>query len=704
MGSVTLKRILLVEDNAGDARLIQEMFRDHHVELSHTDCMRDAEAFLMGHSVDVVLLDLGLPDAQGLDAVRRTIAIASRTPIVVLSGSDDESLAVEAMQRGAQDYLIKGQLEARELIRALRYAIERKLIEEALFAEKERAQVTLDSIGDGVICTDLEGNITFLNRGAETMTGWSLAEILQKPMTEVIQILDSTTRAASPNLLERTKLRDRIQPHSSSSLLVRRNGDGIPVEDSVSPIRDRVGEIVGFVYILRDVSATRAMKEQITHSAHHDFLTGLPNRLLLNDRITQSIGLARLHGHHLAVLFLDLDGFKHVNDSLGHPKGDRLLQAIGASLVGSIEAPVTVSRQGGDEFVVLVPEVTNAVDVTTIALRMLKAVEAAHIEDHHDLRITTSIGVSIYPNDGTDAETLIKNADTAMYQAKDGGRQSYKFFTPAMNTRAVQRQRVEEHLRRALERQEFELYYQPKINLISGSISGVEALIRWNHPTLGEVSPAVFIPIAEDSGLILPIGKWVLAEACKHACEWQNAGLPGITMAVNVSAVQFRNDDFLESFMGILDESGLDPRCLEVEVTESALMKRAEPMAFILQTLRSKGIRISIDDFGTGYCSLSYLRKFPLDSMKIDQSFVRQISTTPDETMIVSAIINMAHSLGLRVIAEGVETEEELAFLRERHCEEAQGYYFSRPIPAHALVTLLGSPPQPVTTVPALSV
>ena len=328
----------------------------------------------------------------------------------------------------------------------------------------------------------------------------------------------------------------------------------------------------------------------------------------------------------------------------------------------------------------LLSEIALSEDAALSARRILQAVAEAHSLDQHDLHITTSIGVSVYPDDGLDSETLIKNADTAMYQAKEQGRQSYRFFKPAMNVRAVERQSIEESLRRALDRHEFTLHYQPKINLRAGEISGAEALIRWTHPVRGPISPAEFIPVAEDSGLILPIGNWVLREACKQARAWLDAGLQLGTMAVNISAMEFRDDDFLDGVFSILKETGLQPQTLELELTESVLMKRTESTESILKALRANGVQLAIDDFGTGYSSLSYLRKFPVDALKIDQSFVRQITTSPDDTTIVTAVVSMGRSLKLRVVAEGVETAQELAFLQSLQCDQAQGYYFSRPV------------------------
>ncbi len=692
MSNKSINVLLLVEDNLGDARLFREMLKDldlRQINLVHVQCMNEAEKHFGENAVDIILLDLGLPDAQGLGAIRRTHFFAPHIPLVVLTGLDDEAMATQALQEGAQDYLIKGQIDGRSLLRSLRYAIERKSMEEALFEEKERAQVTLNCIGDAVACTNSAGNISFLNPVAEKLTGWLLVEAIGRPMADVLRILDAASREAIPNPMVMELGPYRTLHLRPNSVLVRRDGFEISIEDCVAPIHDREGCATGAVIVFRDVSATRAMALQIIHSAEHDFLTGLPNRLLLNDRVNQAIGMAPRHLKKVAVLFLDLDGFKHINDSLGHPTGDKLLQSIAKRLVECVRTSDTVSRQGGDEFVVLLSEVNQPEDTAITARRMLQAVAEAHSIDHHDLHVTSSIGVSVYPDDGLDAETLIKNADTAMYQAKENGRQGYQFFKSAMNVRAVERQSIEESLRRALEKQEFTLHYQPKINLESGKITGAEALLRWTHPTRGQVAPAQFIPVAEDCGLILPIGKWVLREACRQAQTWMDAGLRPTSMAVNISAIELRNENFLEGVLETLMDTGLAARFLELELTESVLMKHAESTESILKALRARGVQVSVDDFGTGYSSLSYLRKFPIDALKIDQSFVRQITTTPEETTIVAAIISMGRSLKLRVVAEGVETQKELEFLQLHQCDEAQGYYFSRPMVPEAFARLL---------------
>lgn len=430
-------------------------------------------------------------------------------------------------------------------------------------------------------------------------------------------------------------------------------------------------------------------KIQLDHLAHHDVLTDLPNRILLKKRLNQAIELARSQSRAVAVMFMDLDQFKCINDSLGHAVGDQLLQSVAQRLVGCVRYSDTVSRQGGDEFVLLLPYIEHAEDAARSAQKMLAALALPHRIGQHDLHIGVSIGISLFPDDGQDAETLIKSADTAMYYAKENGRNSYKFFEQSMNVKAVQRQSIEAGLRRALERQEFVLAYQPKVNLRSGTIVGVEALIRWQHPELGLLLPAQFVPVAEACGLILPIGRWVLREACTQARNWIQTGLPPITVAVNTSAIEFRAMDFLENVRTTLRETGLDPRYLELELTESILMRDPESAGTVLRALADSGVKLAVDDFGTGYSSLSYLRQFPIDTLKIDQSFVNQMTSNLDDATIVSAVISMGKSLKRRVIAEGVETADQRVFLMAHHCDEGQGYYFSRPVVADTLATLL---------------
>src|SRR6202158_6125871 len=624
---------------------------------------------LSKRGIAAVLLALSLPDSQGIEAVNKLLAAAPDVPILILGGNANEALAKQAVGCGAQDYLLPGHLDSYSLPRALRNAIERKAVEDALFVEKERAVVTLNSIGDAVLCTDISGNITYLNLVAETMTGWRREEATGQPLAEVFRIIDGATRKTARDPMEMAVKKNSTVGLTVNCILIRRDGFESPIEDSAAPIHDRAGRVIGAVIVFHDVSAAQAMSLQMTYSAQHDLVTNLPNRLLLNDRVSQAIALARRQNRPVAVIFLDLDRSKYINDSLGHATGDKLLQSVSKRLLAGVRRSDTVSRQGGDEFVILLSEIAYPEVAATSARKILLSLSSPHSIDGKDLDIDGSIGISVYPEDGEDAETLIKNADTAMYHAKERGRNNFQFFKAEMNLKAVERQSLEGSLRRALEREEFLLHYQPKVNLDTGEITGVEALIRWQHPDRGLVPPSQFVPIAEDCGLILQIGRWVLREACRQARAWQNAGLPPVPIAVNVSAVEFRDRDFVEGVRAILSETGLEARYLELELTEGVLMEDAESTAYVLQELKMMGVHLAVDDFGTGYSSLSYLRQFPIDFLKIDQSFVRQMTADLDNSSIVSAIINMGKSLKHLVVAEGIETQEQRGYLQDQHCE-----------------------------------
>jgi diguanylate cyclase (GGDEF)-like protein/PAS domain S-box-containing protein len=646
-------------------------------------------ARLSKRGIDAVLLALSLPDSQGIKTFDKLFNAAPDVPILILGGNDNEALAKEAVGRGAQDYLLPDHLDGYSLPRALRNAIERKAVEDALYVEKERAVVTLNSIGDAVLSTDISGSITYLNFVAESMTGWCREEATGKRLAEVFRIIDGPTRKPARDPMEMAVEQNRTVGLTVNCVLIRRDGFESAIEDSAAPIHDRAGHVTGAVIVFHDVSAARAMSDQMTHSAQHDVVTNLPNRLLLNDRITQSISLARRQKRPIALIFLDLDRFKNINDSLGHATGDKLLQSVSKRLLAGVRGSDTVSRQGGDEFVILLSEITHPEDAATSAKKLLHSLRAPHSIGGQELHINGSIGISVYPKNGEDAETLIKNADTAMYHAKESGRDNFQFFTADMNLKAVERQSLEGSLRRALEREEFLLHYQPEVNLDTGEITGVEALIRWQQPDRGLIAPSQFVPVAEDCGLIVHIGRWVLREACRQARAWQNAGLPPLPIAVNVSAVEFRDKGFVEGVRAILSETGLQARYLELELTERVLMQDAESTASVLQELKMMGVHLAVDDFGTGYSSLSYLRQFPIDVLKIDRSFVHRITADPDDSSIVSAIIHMGKSLKHRVIAEGIETQEEMAYLQTQRCTEGQGYLFSRPLCAAQFAHLL---------------
>lgn len=685
-------RILLIEDNPADAKVIREALADARgcrFDVESARQLSEGLERLSQEGIEAVLLDLSLPESQDIETFNKLLLAAPYVPIVVLGSSNDGNFAMQAVDRGAQDYLLKDHLNSYSLTQALRNAIERKAAEEALFLEKERAQVTLNCIGDAVISTDISGNITFLNPVAERMTGWSREEALQRPFAEVLQIIDGATREPIHNPMELAIRHNKTVGLNPHCILIRRGGFESAIEDSIAPIHSRNGQVTGAVMVFHDVSETRALALRATHLAQHDFLTDLPNGRLLNDRITQAIALARRNGKQLAVLFVDLDGFKHINDSLGHEIGDKLLQSVAQRSLACVRGSDTVSRWGGDEFVVLLSEIENSEDPAISAAKLLTALSSTHFIAPHDLCVTASIGISVYPVDGQDAEVLIKSADTAMYRAKENGRNNYQFFKPDMHVRAVERQSLEAGLRRSLERKELVLHYQPQINLATGEIAGAEALLRWMHPDRGLVPPGQFVPIAEDCGLIVPITRWVLREACGQARAWMDAGLHPIPVAVNISTVDLRTKDFVEGVRGILKDTRLEPRYLELELTERVLLEDGKSAIPVLQALKALGVRLAVDDFGTGYSNLSYLRRLPFDTLKIGRSFVRDINVNADDVAIVSAVISIGNILGKRVVAEGIETREQLEFLQFQCCDEGQGHYFSPAVIAEHFSQLL---------------
>jgi diguanylate cyclase (GGDEF)-like protein/PAS domain S-box-containing protein len=566
-----------------------------------------------------------------------------------------------------------------------------KATEDALFDEMELVETTLNSIADAVLTVDIHGKVTYMNQAAERMTGWSRDKALGMPSTDVLRIIDSSTRKTADDPLSRAINEDRTVRLAKGTALLGRHGVELLIEDVSSPIHNAGGQVTGAVVVLQDITETQALSERMTHLAQHDFLTGLPNRLLLTDRLARAVEISRRQGKQVALLYMDVDYFKHINDSLGHVIGDQLLQSVATRLAGCVRGMDTVCRQGGDEFVILLPEIEHPEDVIHIAEKMLAAIAVPHIIDSHVLHVSLSIGISIYPDDGDDVTAIIQNADAAMYHAKANGRNNFQFFRAEMNTHAIQRMAIERGLRRALKNGEFLLHYQPKVNFVSGKITGAEALLRWQDPDEGMVLPTQFIQIAEESGLIVPIGQWVLREACRQVQTWLDAGLEAVPVAVNISAMEFRNSRFLECLVMILQETGMAPQYLELELTESVLMHNADVSVVMLGRLRSMGLSLAVDDFGTGYSSLSYLQRFPINTLKIDQSFVHDLATNRDDATIVSAVIAMGRNLNQQVIAEGVETGEQFSFLQAQHCDEGQGFHFSPPLPAEAFGLLLGT-------------
>jgi diguanylate cyclase (GGDEF)-like protein len=448
------------------------------------------------------------------------------------------------------------------------------------------------------------------------------------------------------------------------------------------------GDVVGRVWSFRDITERMRAQDMIKHLAYHDGLTDLPNRTLLNDRLTVALAQARRKERMLAVMFLDLDQFKVVNDTVGHGEGDLLLRSVGDRLTSLVRDCDTIARVGGDEFAILSSEIGDAEDAAKVANRILDGFRRPFERKGYTFYFTASIGIALYPGDGEDGETLLRNADMAMYHAKERGKNGYQLFTRDINARIEQRAVLERDLRRGLERGEFVVHYQPQVDIDAGQIVGTEALLRWRHPDWGLTLPADFLRVAEDTGLIVPLGDWVLRTACAQHQAWKKAGYP-LRLAVNISARQLQQRDLTIMVAQVLEETNLDPHHLQLEITEDAAMDDVDFTIEVLRCFRQMGIQIAIDDFGTGYSSLSYLKRFPVNVVKIDRSFVRDLITDPNDAAIATAVINMAHALNLRVVAEGVETEEQLAFLRERQCDEFQGFLFSKPEPAEKLDKML---------------
>lgn len=530
-----------------------------------------------------------------------------------------------------------------------------------------------------------DGRYTTVNSAMARMLGYDSPQELVASITDISQqvYVDPKSRDEFKRLL-----REEGTVRGFECQIYRKDGSKMWISANARAVF-KDGVLVAYDGMNEDITARKVAEERVQYLAYYDALTALPNRTLLQDRLTKALATARRQKGKVALLFLDLDRFKTVNDSLGHSVGDLLLQEVAERLTRSAREQDTVARVGGDEFLIVLTGVKDIADAGVAAERIVHAMTEEFVVQGHALSMSSSLGISIFPEHGVDGETLLKNADAAMYCAKENGRNSFRFFTREMNAQVVERLTLENSLRSALDRKEFFLMYQPQMDIASGMVTGLEALLRWRHPKLGLVPPDKFIRVAENCGLILPIGEWVLRTACAQARKWQDQGLPAVPVAVNTSAVQFRQESFCELIGNVLHETGLAPQYLELELTESLLVSNADVTLSVLRKLKAMGLTLSIDDFGTGYSSLSYLKQFPVSKLKIDRSFVREAAVNSDDAAIAAAIISMARSLNLKVVAEGVENDAQMSFLRAHHCDEIQGYYFSKPLPVDEVVDKL---------------
>ena len=563
------------------------------------------------------------------------------------------------------------------LLATVRDITERKHAEEALLFKTALLEAQAETTIDGILVVDEHDHIVLANK--QFGLAFGVPDELLSTRDDLAVRKYVTDRVAAPDaFVDRVEyLYSHRDEHSRDELRFK---NGKIFDRYSAPLADSKGQYRGRIWYFRDITDRKVAEERVQYLAYYDALTGLPNRILLQDRLSKALASARRQRNKVALLFLDLDRFKNINDSLGHSVGDLLLQHVAQRLRTSAREQDTVARLGGDEFLIVLPNINDIQDAAAAAERLMDTMTAEFVLQGHSLGISCSLGISVSPEHGTDGETLIKNADSAMYCAKGNGRNSFRFFTEEMNAQVVERLTLENSLRLALEKKELFLVYQPQMNIATGRITGLEALLRWQHPELGVVPPDKFIRIAENSGLIVPIGEWVLRTACSQARKWQDEGLLAGTVAVNVSAVQFRQEGFCELIRGVLRETGLPSHYLELELTEGLLLWNEDVMFSVLHELQARGLRLAIDDFGTGYSSLSYLKQFPVNKLKIDRSFIRDVAVNPDDAAITAAITGMAKSLNLKVIAQGVENEAQMSFLRTHQCDEIQGYYFSKPL------------------------
>jgi diguanylate cyclase (GGDEF)-like protein/PAS domain S-box-containing protein len=662
--------------NSGAERLLgytpEEMIGKRSILELHSPDELEAHAadLLMQYGERLSAFDVLAHRAErdGLEEREWTYLKKDGTPVTVL-------LSVTALRR--EDGWLTGFLHVANDV------TERKQVEAMLRRQSAAMSASMDGIG--IVNEKLE--FTFVNDGLAKLYGYAnLQSMIGMCLPDLYEA--STNERFTNTILPIVAQRGRWRGEATG---LRRDGLTFPQEISITSI-----EGGGLVIVVRDITERTYAEEQIKHLAYHDALTALPNRLLFKDRLTVAISHAQRERSKLAVLFLDLDRFKVINDSLGHNIGDHLLQSVAARVQSCLRDSDTVARLGGDEFTLLLPSLSVAEDAAVVAQKILDAVRYPFHVEGRELFVTTSIGISLYPDDGQDAEALIKNADTAMYQAKEQGRDNYQLFNAFINAKALQRIALEHGLRKALANQELSVHYQPIFDFRLNRITGMEALLRWNHPTMGMIPPAVFIPLAEAIGVMVPLGTWAMRTACVQAKEWHDAGFRGLTLAVNLAVCQLTQPDLLERVREVLDETGLPPRLLELEITESSAMQNPEQSMRTLYDLKKIGLRISLDDFGTGHSSLSYIKRFPIDTLKIDQSFVRDITSDPDTAAIVIAIIAMAHSLRLKVIAEGVEFAEQANFLKRNGCDQMQGYLIKAPVPADKFLALVEAAADPL--------
>jgi diguanylate cyclase (GGDEF)-like protein/PAS domain S-box-containing protein len=689
MKEKTSIRVLFIEDSKVDVELtVLELDQDgFDVSWERVELEGDVKQALSLRRPQVILADFSMPGFSGMEALRLARVTAPDVPFIFVSGTIGEERAIEAIRLGATDYVLKDNLRrlGTSVRRALSEAVERG---RARTAEEERARLVeiLEATSDCVSMSDPAGRVIYLNAAGRKLIGLAESAGAGGQMSEIHppwarELIEREGRPAAA----------RAGSWHAETAIKGADGTDIPVSQVIIAHRGPEGEIRFFSTIARDIRERKAYEAQLQYLAHHDALTGLPNRALLGDRALQAMAHAKRGGRPTALLVVDLDRFKLVNEGYSHAAGDALLRLVAERLRGAVREGDTVARLGADEFGVLATDLARPDDVLTVVRKIQDSMRSPFLLDRRELHITVSIGASIFPRDGEEFDILLSNADAAMQRVKAEGRNGFQFYAQAMTRQATDRLELESELRLALERGDLELHYQPQVVFANGRIIGAEALMRWQHQGRGWISPLQFVPIAEESDLIYPLGEFALVQSCRQVKNWDDAGYRPLRIAVNVSARQFRDPGFVETVERALRAAELDPGRLDLELTEGILVEKREEAVAILKRLKALGVQIAVDDFGTGYSSLSYLSRLPIDCLKIDRSFVNRVNEHGHDAAIAQAVISLAHSLGLRVVAEGVETAEQMGFLSAHGCDEGQGYLYSPAVRADAMANLLAN-------------
>jgi len=667
------RTLLIVDDEENILKALARLLRREGYRILTANSAQVGLQLLEYNDVNVIISDQRMPHMTGVEFLSRVKDLYPDTMRIVLSAYSDFSAVTDAINKGAIYKFFTKPWDDGLMRTNIKEAFHRS---ELMWKNNQLTRV-FESTIEGIMITSTQGIIQSVNPAFTEITGY-----------EADEAIGHTPRILHSGRQDKMFYEDMWQSLGETGQWQgeiwnrRKNGEVYPEWLSITAIHDGSGKTSQYVSLFNDITEQKENEARIAHQAYHDALTDLPNRLLFHDRLDVALAHARRNNKMLAVMFLDLDRFKNINDSLGHFAGDCLLQGVAERLTHCVRQEDTVARMGGDEFTILlshIPQIDNAAGVAKKILDTFK--QPVNIEGR-ELFITVSIGISVYPDDAQQADLLMKNADTAMYRAKECGRNNHQFYSPTMNARALERLTLENRLHTALEHDEFQLYYQPQMDLRNGRIIGMEALLRWSTEEWGWVSPMDFIPLLEETGLILPVGEWVLQQACAQNSAWQAAGYTPLRIAVNLSARQFGQQNLVERLETVLAKTGLAAQYLELEITESIMMDAVSAKLEVLGELKDAGLQLAVDDFGTGYSSLSYLKRFPVNTIKIDQSFVRDMTRDPADAAIVATVITLAHNLKHKVIAEGVETEEQLEMLRQLKCDEIQGYLISRPLPA----------------------